>query len=218
MSTSNKRPADKGASPPNKNRVLESTATISNIIAQLQQQLPNNDLVSQLNQAFDNHLQELTALLQTESPEEKERKRSLVVIGLPESTSEKPSERVKSDHDSITTMLDTLDVGAKPVAIYRMGRIDNSRKGPRLIKVAMPTSFYQRQTLGALKTKRQQLRNVPNFQRVLVRPSLTPEQLKEDRELRARLKEKRAQNPGMKIFISKGQITVDNSIPTQNFH
>jgi hypothetical protein len=54
-----------------------------------------------------------------------------------------------------------------------------------------------------------QLQKVPGFQRALVRPSLSPEQLAEDRELREKLKEKKKANPNVKMWISRGQIIVD---------
>ena len=59
------------------------------------------------------------ALLQKEtsnnSADEQERRRSLVFVGLPESTASKPSERAASDRDQTTDILDELGVEAQPI-------------------------------------------------------------------------------------------------------
>jgi len=73
----------------------------------------------------------------------------------------------------------------------------------------MPSSFLQRQTLGALRSRRDQLKSVPGFAKTIVRPSLSPEQLISDRLLREQPKQKRAENPGVKIYIKDGKIVVD---------
>uniref|UniRef100_A0A914BYE4 Uncharacterized protein n=1 Tax=Acrobeloides nanus TaxID=290746 RepID=A0A914BYE4_9BILA len=43
------------------------------------------------------------------SPEEKERKRSLVIRGLPESNAIRASDKAKSDHEMVTTILDEIN-------------------------------------------------------------------------------------------------------------
>ena len=151
-----KRSSDTYFTPPNntgKTRVLESTSNVSNIIQQLGQQFPDNTLVKQLQGAFEDHMQQIHSLLETvvnlETPEEKERKRSLVFIGLAESTEPKASDRVDADNKAVKEVLDLLDVGAPPSVVYRMGHPDPNRfpdrprKGPRVLKVVMPSSCHQ---------------------------------------------------------------------------
>ena len=196
-----KRGAEKQLTPPGKARVLESTSNLSGIIQQLTQQLPDNDLVKQLQGAFDDHMQQIQSLLETvtnmESPEEKERKRSLVIIGLSESTNPTASERVKADTVATKEILDLLDVAAAPTAIYRMGHPnpnrfpDRPRKGPRVLKIVLPSSGIQRQVLGALKSHRNKLKSSANFNKCIIRPSLTPEQRELDKAAQTELKRRK---------------------------
>jgi hypothetical protein len=75
-------------------------------------------------------------------------------------------------------MLDVLNVEAVSVAVYRMGQPpqhNDKNKGP--LKVVLPSSQMQHRALGALKTKRQAVRNIPGCNRVLICPSMTPEQI-----------------------------------------
>jgi hypothetical protein len=97
-----------------------------------------------------------------------------VVIGLPEPEHALASGRVKADAESVSAMLDVLNVEAVPVAVYRMGRPpqhNDNNKGPRLLKVVLPSSQMQHRALGALKTKRQPVRSLPGCNRVLIRPN-----------------------------------------------
>ena len=204
----NKRNIDTQLTQPgNKVRVVETTAAIQELVQKLGQQLPENELVKQLQSAMDEHLAQLSSLLSNfESPEEKERKRSLVIIGLQEPTDSKASERTKSDNISITELLDTLDVAAQPTAIYRMGHPDPNRfpskprKGPRVLKVVMPSSAIQRQVLAALRKHRNELKSNKKFERCLVRPSLTPEQRALDKQAHDELK-RRKQAGEKNLFI-----------------
>jgi len=181
--------------------IRNSFANVQQIAATLSQSLPGNELVKELQTALDSHVEQLNNLLNiianTESPEEKERKRSLVVISLPEPTLPKPSDCVKADTNTITNMLDTLGVAAAPVSVYRMGHpdpnrfTDRPRRGPRVLKVVMPSSALQRQVFSALRVYRNDLRALPNFQRAIIRPSLTAEDREKDRLVHAELKRRR---------------------------
>jgi hypothetical protein len=184
---------------------------IQDLLTKLSNAVPNNQLVQQLQEAVDTHFEDLKSLLaDIETPEEKERKRSVVIIGLPEPQHAKASERVKADSDAISSMIDVLNVETAPVAVYRMGRppTDNT-KGPRLIKVVLPSSQHQWRVLGALKVHRQALRKLQGCGRVLIRPSLTQEERERERELQARLKKRRDENPGVYVGIRNGDIVVD---------
>jgi hypothetical protein len=183
-----------------------------NLLAALAKKYPDEQLIQNLQSSFEKIGDVLQTLVGVESAEEKERKRSLVVIGLPESTSSDSIARADADSDSIVSMLRSLKIQSRPDKVYRMGRLNtdsNNKKGPRLVKVVMPTSHLQRQTLGALKTCRQMLRTVSGFERAIIRPSLSPEELIADRELREKLKKARAENPGVRVYIKKGELMVD---------
>lgn len=122
-----------------------------------------------------------------ESPEEKERGRSLVLIGLPESTKVRPTERAKDDQEAVERVLDELGVECLPVATYRMGKLPNpaaSGSRNRLVKVVLPSSTHQHIALGQWKKHRDQMRGMEHWRRLLIRPSLTKEQLMEDKARR----------------------------------
>ncbi|KIH62579.1 hypothetical protein ANCDUO_07139 [Ancylostoma duodenale] len=55
-----------------------------------------------------------------------ERSRSLVVIGVPESTAEQSSDRVAHDLGAVREIMDFLEVDCSPVAVYRMARPNRS--------------------------------------------------------------------------------------------
>ena len=146
-----KRNSDTYFTPPSnagKTRVLETTSNMAGLIHKLSEQMPENDLIKQLKGAMDEHLQQLHSLLDAvtnlETPEEKERKRSLVIIGLNESTNPTASERVKADTIATKEILDLLDVAAAPTAIYRMGHPDPNRFSDRPRKGLVSSKLFCR--------------------------------------------------------------------------
>lgn len=116
-------------------------------------------------------------------PHELERQRSVVLIGIPESTKARATERAKDDLETVTEVLDLLDVEAMPQTVYRMGRPDPDRRGGRLIKVVLPARTFQWRVLGQWKRRRDTIKR-DKFSRLLIRPSLTPEMLREERQRR----------------------------------
>jgi hypothetical protein len=177
----------------------------------------NNSLINEILADFNDLGAVFRNLVDMESPEEKERKRSLVIIGLPEPEDNGSVQRAKTDVKSVESMLDSLNIQAVPSQVYRMGKPNDDKKRPRLVKVVLPSSKIQHMTLGALKTRRFELQKIEGFQKAIVRPSLSPEELVKDRELRARLKKMREENPTVKIFIKKGDIYVDGQIQKLTF-
>jgi hypothetical protein len=200
---------------------------IHQTIEALAKKYPADDLIRDLQSGFEKLGGFLEAMTTIESAEEKERKRSIVVIGLPENNSTDSIERADADSTSVVDMLRSLNIQTRPDKVYRMGRppthsnapnngpshSNSTNKGPRLLKVVLPSSQLQRQTLSSLKSRRPDLRKIPGFQRAIVRPSLSPDELIKDRELRARLKTVRDKNPGTKLFIRNGQIVADGGGP-----
>ena len=203
---------------PQKFQIQQSTTDVQEILKQLSEQLPDNDLVKKLQGAFDGHMECLNQFLSTfETPEEKERKRSLVLIGLPESTDPKASSRVRSDAAAVAEIFDILDMAAQPTTIFRMGHpdpnhfADRPRKGPRILKIVMPSSGLQRQVLSSLKSKRNELRKSARFQRCFIRPSLTPEQREMDKAAHTELK-RRKDAGEKKLFIRNFKVYSGDTI------
>ncbi|KAL3115541.1 hypothetical protein niasHT_015879 [Heterodera trifolii] len=90
-----------------------------------------------------------------EAIQDHERRRSVVVQGLPEPAGDKPSERVAADRSELSHVLDELGVEC-PISSYRMGPPYQAGSGhrPRLIKIILPASKFQRQLLAEWNKKR----------------------------------------------------------------
>ncbi|KAI1695799.1 hypothetical protein DdX_19382 [Ditylenchus destructor] len=144
------------------------------------------------------------------SAEEKERKRSLVLIGLPEpDKDESATVRNKRDKEAVQRILEKLSIEAEAEAVYRMGRETTDSKGntrPRLVKVRLPTSSFQRQALRNFGQCRNQIRAEDEFAQLLVRPSLTGAERAAEIELNAKLRQIRTENPDKKYMIKRGKI------------
>nr|CAD2176672.1 unnamed protein product [Meloidogyne enterolobii] len=126
-----------------------------------------------------------------ESVHEMERQRSLVFIGINENDKTTASDKHKEDQHVVEKLLNRLGVESSAV-VYRMGKIPTVSGGPRLVKCVLPSSSLQRFALRQWKYKRSEIREDVMFNRLLVRPSLTREQLaaeKEKREMDKKLKE-----------------------------
>ncbi|VDO86746.1 unnamed protein product [Haemonchus placei] len=99
--------------------------------------------------------------------------RSIVIAGVPEYRSLNSVERANHDYQCICSILSFLDIECIPSVVYRMG-VRNSNR-PRLIKVVMPSSKFQRQAVQRAPRLR-----FFSHKGVYLRPSLT----KEERERR----------------------------------
>lgn len=115
-----------------------------------------------------------------------ERRRSIVLSGIPESSASSSIERASHDTKLVHSVLDFLNIECIPCSVYRMGRPDCNRS--RLIKVLLPSSKFQEVAV----------RRAPRLRSffhkgVYLRPSLT----KEERERRRgeRLAKKQALHP-----------------------
>ena len=137
--------------------------------------------------------------------------------------SEKPSARQNSDLKAVQSLLDELDVEAKPVTVYRMGprEDDDGNKRTRLLKVVMPASVHARLALKNSKN----LKNVDGYKKVFVRPSLTREERVEQAELRKIVRALVAEGH-KKVHIKRNTVCINNKeyypenpppIPTTSF-
>lgn len=107
--------------------------------------------------------------------EELERKRSIVISGVRESTSNAAFERIVHDFSCTQHILDFLKIECLPVTVYRMGKVSPTR--PRLLKVVLPCSRLQKEVIRFAP----RLRFFPH-KGIYIRPSLT---LEERNRLRA---------------------------------
>uniref|UniRef100_A0A8R1EPL7 FERM domain-containing protein n=1 Tax=Caenorhabditis japonica TaxID=281687 RepID=A0A8R1EPL7_CAEJA len=106
-----------------------------------------------------------------ESASELERKRSVVISGIPEGRHGSEIENWKWDHICYNKVMNHLNVGTTPVTMYRLGRPNSHR--PRLLKVVYGSSATQ---LAVLK-RAPFLRSFPSGQLpVYIRRSMTREE------------------------------------------
>ena len=108
--------------------------------------------------------------------EEKERRRSIVISGLPEPQGI-PSVRAKEDSGSVVKLLDEIDAEATICSCYRLGARKTGAN--RLVKVVFSTSQQQKQVLRNAK----KLKNSIQFKKIVLRPSLTLEQRQRESQL-----------------------------------
>lgn len=139
-----------------------------------------------------------------------ERARSIVLSGVPESSSMSAIERASNDLKFVHSVLDHLNVECLPCAVYRMGKPDV--KHSRLIKVVLPSSRFQQ---VAVK-RAPRLRTFPR-KGIYLRPSLTKEERERQREERlAKMSSKVVNNAP----TSSNSVPPPNPIPprsSQNF-
>ncbi|KAK6049246.1 endonuclease/exonuclease/phosphatase family protein, partial [Cooperia oncophora] len=94
--------------------------------------------------------------------EEVERRRSVVIIGVKESSAALSSDRVLYDSSCVRQILDYLSVDCRPISIYRMGRFVPNKA--RLLKVVFPSSFFA--SLPSLSKSERDLLRVQRLTRV----------------------------------------------------
>uniref|UniRef100_A0A1I8BGS8 Uncharacterized protein n=1 Tax=Meloidogyne hapla TaxID=6305 RepID=A0A1I8BGS8_MELHA len=139
--------------------------------------------------------------------EEEKQQHSVVLVNLPESNKEKANERVKEDAQLIEEILDVCDVECKPNQVYRMGKQLQGRA--RLIKIELPTKFL---TKKFLKNK-SLLKNVPKFNKLFLRPSLSKSQRIERSRLINLCKSMRTQNPNSDFVVYADHVISAKDIP-----
>uniref|UniRef100_A0A914I344 Uncharacterized protein n=1 Tax=Globodera rostochiensis TaxID=31243 RepID=A0A914I344_GLORO len=172
----------------NLNNILSLTQTIVTA-AQSNNNEILNSVLSAISVVIDTCKTQLTALKLQQQPEEdpferRERERSLVLIGLPESTSEHSTERVRSDFGEATRVLNELGVECSPTTVYRMGRRNLANQGHgRLLKVVLPARVFRSVALGSWKTHRAEMRKDPKWNKLLIRPSLTKAERDKEKEM-----------------------------------
>lgn len=168
------------------NPLVRVIANLAHVISVQQQQMTSLYalLVEQGSQIHkflsqQSNQQQITTQPQNESQidaEEKERRRSIVISGLPEPQGI-PSVRAKEDSGSVVKLLDEIDAEATICSCYRLGARKTGAN--RLVKVVFSTSQQQKQVLRNAK----KLKNSIQFKKIFLRPSLTLEQRQRESQL-----------------------------------
>ncbi|KAK6009736.1 hypothetical protein OSTOST_25307 [Ostertagia ostertagi] len=157
-------------------------------------------------------LEKLVGLL-TPNPSEivaaEKRARSIVITGIPEDPNLSATKRQAATELAVSAILDELDVEARPVEIFRLGKREPGKN--RLVKCVFSS---RKQFFEILKNSRL-LRNNPSFKDIFIRRSMTPSEIENERKLRARAKELNDANPGgERIFVVfRQQVVKKSEIP-----
>lgn len=129
------------------------------------------------------------------SAEEMERRRSVVVCGLPEAEGS-PSARREGTRKASVELLNALNIDSEIISTYRLGRPPTGENNkPRLLKIVFPNSNAQKEMLR----KARGLRGQDQYNGVYIRPSLTPAQLNAEYLLRKELRERRGKGETCRI-------------------
>uniref|UniRef100_A0A914CSL1 Uncharacterized protein n=1 Tax=Acrobeloides nanus TaxID=290746 RepID=A0A914CSL1_9BILA len=152
---------------------------------------PLTDLVQSLMSALSTAKDHLVKIYSERTASEIERHRSIVIAGLPEPINVPPSELRRRDIDTVSKIMDEINVETTPALVYRLGvpkPTDNGQPTrPRLLKVVLAASFQQRNVLSNAK----KLKDSASYSKIFIRPSLTAEERKLDYEIRQAAKKLR---------------------------
>ena len=136
--------------------------------------------------------------LANEVEQRQNRSKNVIIFGLQEISSGTIRDKRNHDTDQVKKIATTLGVGDVEVhSCSRIGRLRND--GPRLLKVRFSNTDVRTEIL-------RHSRNLKGskFDRVFIKPDLTPFQQKRDAELQAQLRDRR--DKGEDVVIYKGKI------------
>uniref|UniRef100_A0A915P4D5 STAS domain-containing protein n=1 Tax=Meloidogyne floridensis TaxID=298350 RepID=A0A915P4D5_9BILA len=118
--------------------------------------------------------------------EQRQREHLLVLTGLPESTETQPMARAESDSKVVRQILNELQIDrCLPSAVFRLGKQRQPGSKPRPLKILFPCSAA---VTEALRNKK---KLVGKFKNIVVRKSLTKQELDERSKLIELCKQKR---------------------------
>uniref|UniRef100_A0A915D4Y9 Uncharacterized protein n=1 Tax=Ditylenchus dipsaci TaxID=166011 RepID=A0A915D4Y9_9BILA len=90
------------------------------------------------------------------------------------------SERLEEDIQSVTTILDASQLEARPITLYRVEKSDTSSKttskGPRPIKVVMPTAVFRRKAVTGYHENYKKNQTNQRLRKLVIRRWLNKEQ------------------------------------------
>uniref|UniRef100_A0A915LPB9 Uncharacterized protein n=1 Tax=Meloidogyne javanica TaxID=6303 RepID=A0A915LPB9_MELJA len=128
--------------------------------------------------------------------EQRQREHLLVLTGLPESTENQPMARAENDSKVVRQILNELQIDrCLPSAVFRLGKQRQPGSKPRPLKILFPCSAA---VTEALRNKK---KLVGKFKNIVVRKSLTKEELDERTNRDHKFKSK---GGGVAMLIRKG--------------
>lgn len=140
------------------------------------------------------------------SYEEIERRRSIVILGIPENFQCPSSLKVVHDLSFLRGIFDFLQIECHPVSIYRVGRVISGRS--RLLKVVLPSSFFA----GLIIRRAPKLRTF-SFRGIYIRPSLTISERERSRANRSSNNSHSDRSHVVSLQPAPAQVTPPNVVP-----
>lgn len=117
------------------------------------------------------------------APEDKERKRAVVIARLEEPVVTTPAELFEKDLELINEIIKETNTYAQVTSSYRMGS-KNDQNNSRLLKVNFPTSAQAKEFISNAN----KLKNSKKFKNISIRKSLSFEQREAEKEIYSKLK------------------------------
>lgn len=138
-----------------------------------------------------------------------EKRKNLVLAGIPEVRNGDHKERCDEDRQTTISILSYLNCQASEIIdVSRIGKFSEYR--PRLIRIKCKTRDSRTNILKCSK----QLRQSANYKNVFINPDLSKIQRDHDKRLREELKVRR--NRGEDVKIERGKVVLSNSKQSVN--
>ncbi|VDO77138.1 unnamed protein product [Heligmosomoides polygyrus] len=153
---------------------------------------------------------EINPMDYSDAAEADRRSRSIVISGLKESRNGGSTyERHRGLVENVCDVRDVLRVECGPSDVYLMGKPDPSR--PRLVKALLPSRSHWNRVLANPRF----FRKASVFEDVFVRRSTTPEERKQDFELRKLAKERNAGKSRREWVVNRGLLKHVSELPNR---
>ena len=201
-----------------KDLVDELTGSISAIFREEIQGL--KDKVKELsleNEKLKKHCTEQFEEMVEEANRRHQKRKKVIISNLAEPTSGTPQERRDEDKSTVRDIIRDLSLDVFDIEeTQRIGKIDSTRKKPRLLCVTCSDKASKYDLLRSAK----ELRNIDKYKNIYINPDLTFIQREKNRNLRKELKEKREE--GLDVIIKNGQVVLRRDAVSgsggRNFH
>ena len=178
-------------------RIESLEVSLSSIKATQNNQQHEIQTIKQAISSTTNNINSLQERVLDEVEQRQRRVNSIVVFGLTEQTSGSAEQRQKMDEQDFHAITEVLNMkNVECTSCTRVGKIESGKTRPLRINVKTLKDKAQ------LISRSKQLKN-SRFNRVFLKPDLTPSQQLMDKRLREELRERRSKNEDVVIYRGK---------------
>lgn len=163
------------------------------------------EALSKKEERLEEMIEDKVAKYLSEQKERSGREQNVIFHNVPESTSEDVEERKTYDKEQVEEIISFLEVEDSEIGqTVRLGKKDTKSERPRLLKVTLGSTNTKKETMTRAKNLRKSTGNYYN--KVFITPDLTYKEREENRKLRQKLAERRAEGES-ELVIKNGRIT-----------